>query len=66
MLTGVNLETTAEVISVTDVPVIASGGVGSLKDNQSCKSIGCGGVILGRAYYEGRVSLSKAFAIACE
>jgi phosphoribosylformimino-5-aminoimidazole carboxamide ribotide isomerase len=64
MLGGVNLAATAAVVAATDVPVIASGGVGSLEDIRSCAKIGCGGVIVGRAYYEGKIDLSEAFEIA--
>lgn len=63
MLQGVNVEATAEMIDATDVPVIASGGVCSLDDIRRCKHIGCDGVIVGRAYYEGRIDLKEAFAL---
>jgi len=45
------------------VPVIASGGVAGLDDIRKCLSIGCGGVILGKALYEGRLNLADAVAI---
>jgi len=64
MLGGVNLAATAAVVAATDVPVIASGGVGSLDDIRGCKRIGCGGVIVGRAYYEGKIDLSESLEIA--
>ena len=66
MLTGVNLDATAEVIAATDVPVIASGGVGSIDDVAACKRIVCGGVIVGRAYYEGKLELAEAVRRAKE
>lgn len=64
MLTGVNVEATAEVIAATDVPVIASGGVASLEDVCRCRQIGCAAAIIGRAYYEGRVDLAQALKAA--
>jgi phosphoribosylformimino-5-aminoimidazole carboxamide ribotide isomerase len=64
MLGGVNVEGTAEIVAATDVPVIASGGVAGLDDVRRCKEIGCAGVIVGRAYYEGRFDLAEAFALA--
>lgn len=64
MLSGVNVEATARVIQATDVPVIASGGVGSLDDVSRCRDIGCAGVIIGRAWYEGRIDLPEAIARA--
>src|SRR6478672_5889803 len=38
---------------------IASGGVSSLKDLEELKEIGCKGVIVGKAIYEGRISLNE-------
>ena len=63
-LGGLNVQATAELIAVTDVPVIASGGVGSLQDVLACKAIGCAGAIIGKAYYEGRIDLAQAIAAA--
>ena len=60
MLTGVNIAATAELISVTDVPVIASGGVASLDHLLACKEIGCWGAIVGKAWYEGLIDLAHA------
>jgi phosphoribosylformimino-5-aminoimidazole carboxamide ribotide isomerase len=37
---------------------IASGGVSSLKDLEELEKIGCGGVIIGKAIYENRISLN--------
>lgn len=64
MLAGVNLEATEEIISATDVPIIASGGVRSIEDVRGCLELGCSGVIIGKAYYEGRIDLARAVAEA--
>ncbi|MHC4295324.1 MAG: 1-(5-phosphoribosyl)-5-[(5-phosphoribosylamino)methylideneamino]imidazole-4-carboxamide isomerase [Planctomycetota bacterium] len=64
MLSGVNAEATAELVSATDVPIIASGGVSSIEDIRRCRRIGCQGVIIGRAYYEGKIDLAEAIAEA--
>jgi phosphoribosylformimino-5-aminoimidazole carboxamide ribotide isomerase len=64
MMTGPNLDATAEVMEISGRPVIASGGVGRLEDVVACKRIGCEGVILGRAWYEGRVDLARACQLA--
>lgn len=66
MLAGVNVEATAEVIAATDVDVIASGGADSLEDVRRCRQIGCAGLIIGKAYYEGKIDLSRACALARE
>ncbi len=64
MLTGVNLQATEAIVQATDVPVVASGGVAGIEDVASCGRIGCAGVIIGKAWYEGRVDLSAACELA--
>jgi phosphoribosylformimino-5-aminoimidazole carboxamide ribotide isomerase len=64
MLQGVNAEATGAVLAATDVPIIASGGVAGLEDVRRCAGIGCAGVIIGRAYYEGRIDLAEAVRLA--
>ncbi len=44
--------------------VIASGGVSSPADIAAVRALGCAGAILGRALYEGRLSLGEAIAAA--
>lgn len=38
---------------------IASGGVSSMEDIAALKSIGCSGVIVGKAIYEGRIKINE-------
>ncbi|NQU75768.1 MAG: 1-(5-phosphoribosyl)-5-[(5-phosphoribosylamino)methylideneamino]imidazole-4-carboxamide isomerase [Planctomycetes bacterium] len=64
MLVGPNLSVTAELIAGTDIGVIASGGVSCIDDIVECRRIGCAGVIIGRAYYEGKIDLRTALAAA--
>jgi phosphoribosylformimino-5-aminoimidazole carboxamide ribotide isomerase len=64
MLTGVNIESTAQLIAATDVPVIASGGVKGIEDIRSCQAINCGGVIVGKALYEKKIDLAKVVELA--
>jgi len=66
MLTGVNVAATAAIVAATDVPVIAAGGVASLDDVAACRRAGCAGVIVGRAYYDGRIDLGAACRLAAE
>ena len=42
-----------------DLYFIASGGVSSLKDLEDLRKIGCKGAIVGKAIYEGRISLNE-------
>lgn len=66
-LTGVNADATAQLASQVSIPIIASGGVSSIDDITACAERahhGIDGVIIGRAYYDGRVDLAEALALA--
>lgn len=64
MLLGPDLEGLRHCVASTTVPVIASGGVGSLEDLASLRRIeGLGGVITGKAIYEGRFSVDDALRV---
>lgn len=63
MLCGPDLAGLAAAVAATRVPVIASGGVASLDDVVALASIpGLGGIITGKAIYEGRFSVAQALA----
>ena len=65
MLTGVNIDATVRLAQAVGVPVIASGGAGSLEDIDrllAVESEGVEGVILGRALYEGTLDFGAALA----
>ena len=67
MLSGVNIEATLRLAQATKTPIIASGGLNSVKDVQAvCKLVpeGIVGAIAGRALYEGKLDLKKAQAAA--
>jgi len=62
-LTGPNLEALRELASQVDLPVIASGGVSSVRDLLSLlslESLGVTGVIIGKALYTGAIDLPEA------
>jgi phosphoribosylformimino-5-aminoimidazole carboxamide ribotide isomerase len=64
---GLNIDETAAVADAVSVPVIASGGVGSLDDLRALKSRAhpnIAGAICGRALYEGRLDAREALALA--
>ncbi|MFT3901593.1 MAG: 1-(5-phosphoribosyl)-5-[(5-phosphoribosylamino)methylideneamino]imidazole-4-carboxamide isomerase [Niabella sp.] len=42
---------------VEGIELIASGGVSSLQDLEALREVGCSGAIVGKAIYEGRISL---------
>jgi phosphoribosylformimino-5-aminoimidazole carboxamide ribotide isomerase len=62
LLSGVNAQASAELAQATGLWVIASGGVAGLGDIQRVRRASLAGVIIGRALYEGRISLKEALA----
>lgn len=63
-LAGANVAATDGLARAVAVPVIASGGIGSLADIQAVGAAGTiAGVIIGRALYDGRVDLRQALAM---
>jgi len=63
MLTGPNIESTRTLAENCQVPVIASGGVGSLDDIRKLSQLPLAGIIVGRALYENKFTLPEALAI---
>lgn len=64
MLTGPNIELYKRLlIRFPQLNLIASGGVGSLKDLKQLKQIGTDGVIVGKAIYEEKIKLAELESI---
>lgn len=64
MLVGPDLDGLVAAAGVTSVPIVASGGVGSLDDLRELRDARViAGVIVGRALYEGKFTLSEALAV---
>jgi phosphoribosylformimino-5-aminoimidazole carboxamide ribotide isomerase len=61
---GPNLDATVALARAVRIPVIASGGVGSLADVSRACGRGLAGLIVGRALYTGAVDLGRALEIA--
>lgn len=57
MLQGPSFELYKEILDQTEIDLIASGGISSIEDVEELKNIGCAGAIIGKALYEGNVSL---------
>jgi phosphoribosylformimino-5-aminoimidazole carboxamide ribotide isomerase len=64
MLAGPNLAALEEMIRAVKLPVVASGGIATVEDLRQVARIGADGCIVGRALYDGGLSLADA-AIAC-
>ncbi len=57
MLQGPSNNLYQEILRRTTVNLVASGGVSSLEDLRGLKEIGCEAAIVGKALYEGKISL---------
>ena len=68
MMSGINIEATLKLAQALKTPIIASGGLNSIKDVQAvCARLvpeGIIGAIAGRALYEGKLDLKSAQAAA--
>ena len=63
LLKGVNVTATAALARALSIPVIASGGVGSIADIDNLMAAGepnIEGVVVGRALYDGRIDVADA------
>lgn len=67
-LSGANIQASVALALATPIPVIVSGGVAGLADISAAiahEGLGIGGIIAGRALYDGRLDLRAALAL-CE
>ena len=68
MMSGINIEATFKLAQAIKIPLIASGGLNSIKDVETvCHKLvpeGVIGAITGRALYEGKIEFKKAQAAA--
>lgn len=59
MLQGTSNLLYKEIINKTNVKLIASGGVTNIDDLKILKELGCEGAIIGKAIYEGNITLTQ-------
>jgi phosphoribosylformimino-5-aminoimidazole carboxamide ribotide isomerase len=59
MLEGPSTGLYIEILYKTAVQLTASGGISGIKDVHKMKDIGCSGTIIGKAIYEGKISLQQ-------
>jgi phosphoribosylformimino-5-aminoimidazole carboxamide ribotide isomerase len=59
MLQGPSTDLYKELIAETNIKLIASGGIAKFQDLIDLKEIGCEGAILGKAIYEGKITLKE-------
>jgi phosphoribosylformimino-5-aminoimidazole carboxamide ribotide isomerase len=59
MLQGTSNELYQEILNRSKVKLIASGGVSCINDLIQLKALGCEGAIIGKAFYEGKITLKE-------
>ena len=59
MLEGSSNELYSGILSGTNINLIASGGVSSVNDLLQLRNMGCEGAIIGKAIYEGKITLKE-------
>jgi phosphoribosylformimino-5-aminoimidazole carboxamide ribotide isomerase len=64
MLSGPNLVALGEMVAGVRLPIVASGGIAVADDLRRVAAIGAEGCIVGRALYDGGLTLAAALA-AC-
>jgi phosphoribosylformimino-5-aminoimidazole carboxamide ribotide isomerase len=64
MLAGPNIERTRALVEAVDLPIVAAGGVTTVDDVRILKSINVAGAIIGRALYEGTITVETALQAA--
>jgi phosphoribosylformimino-5-aminoimidazole carboxamide ribotide isomerase len=61
---GPDITMLTSAVRSTSANIIASGGISSVEDAIKVRNVGCSAVILGRALYEGKLSVEKVKAIS--
>ena len=59
MLQGPSTALYKEILGFVKINLIASGGISSLKDIEEVREAGCEGAIIGKAVYEGKITLNE-------
>jgi len=59
MLEGSSNELYSGILSGTNINLIASGGISSVNDLLQLRNMGCEGAIIGKAIYEGKITLKE-------
>ena len=59
MLQGPSTDLYKEILGSVKINLIASGGISSVKDIEDLREAGCEGAIIGKAVYEGKLTLKE-------
>ncbi len=60
---GPDVETVKSASEISNVQIIAAGGVSSINDLETLYSLNISGVVLGKALYEGRLNLKQVLSV---
>ena len=63
-LNGPDLNSLQKACNIRNVNIIASGGISNLQDIINVKKCGAYGVILGKALYDGKISIEEVKTLA--
>ena len=61
MMVGTATDLVQELVAKTSLSIIASGGIGTYADIEAVRATGAAGVIVGKAIYEGTVTLAQCW-----
>ncbi len=64
LLSGPDLDLYGRLVRLDRGAIIGSGGVTTVADVVALRAAGCAGAIIGRALYEGRISLADALEVS--
>ncbi len=64
MLAGPNLERTKALVEAVEMDIIAAGGVTRVEDVKNLAAVNVAGAVIGRALYEGTITIEDALAAA--
>jgi len=62
-MAGIAASEIRKLVSAVEIPVLASGGVGSLGDVHVAREAGAAGLVVGMALYEGKFTLKQAMEV---
>jgi len=63
-MAGIRAGAIRELVQAVKIPVIAAGGVASIEDVRIAREAGAAGLVIGIAFYEGRLTLRQAMEVA--
>ncbi|MCY3023317.1 MAG: 1-(5-phosphoribosyl)-5-[(5-phosphoribosylamino)methylideneamino] imidazole-4-carboxamide isomerase [Planctomycetota bacterium] len=66
MLSGPNLKRLEDMRKASPFPLIASGGITTVEHIRACRRLGCFGAIIGKAFYDGALTIREALEAARE